>query len=89
MVLGSASPVADNNVVVFSFSNGDVRAYRADNGNELWLDNIASARRISGSEQIQSVLGRAVMDNGVLYVTGFGNITTAIDIRTGARLWVV
>lgn len=87
MVLGSSSPVADNNVVIFSFSNGDIRAYRADNGSELWVDNIASARRISGAEQVQSVLGRAVMDSGVLYVTGFGNITTAIDIRTGARLW--
>ena len=86
-LLGGAAPAIDSGVVVVPYSSGELFALRIENGQELWNDSLAGQRRTRGTTSLSAIRGRPVIDRGVVYATSFGGVTTAINLRTGRRIW--
>lgn len=86
-LLGAASPAADRNVVVVAFSSGELFALRAENGQVLWSDNLASVRRPGSMTDIADIRGMPVIDKGLVYAISFAGRMVAIDEISGARVW--
>jgi outer membrane protein assembly factor BamB len=86
-LLGGAAPAIDSGVVVVPYSSGELFALRIENGQELWSDSLAGQRRTRGTTSLSAIRGRPVIDRGVVYATSFGGVTTAINLRTGRRVW--
>ena len=86
-LLGAAAPAASTNIVVPAFSSGEIFALRVENGSVAWSDNLASYRRTSGLAGLADIRGLPVIDKGLVLAISFGGVMTAIDERTGNRVW--
>jgi outer membrane protein assembly factor BamB len=86
-LLGTASPAADDDLVVAAFSSGDVVALRPATGRVVWQEALAPARRIEDLASLSHVRGRPVLDRGQVFAVSYGGVLAAINARTGARMW--
>lgn len=77
----------DLNVVVTGFSNGELQAFNAAFGTPLWSDVLISNRQAYSSTFLNTVKAAPAADGETLYAVGNANVLTAIDIRTGSRIW--
>lgn len=88
-LVGGASPAyaPAQDVVIAAFSNGELRALKASTGSSLWGDLLISRRRNNSLASINGIKANPVIDGDVVYALGHSNILTAIDLRTGNRIW--
>jgi outer membrane protein assembly factor BamB len=86
-VLGGNSPAIDGNVVVIPYSSGELFALRLENGTVLWQEQLAAVRRTESVGALIAIRGRPVIDRNRVYAMGHADMTVAIDLRTGRRLW--
>jgi len=88
-LLGAASPAVGHGLVVAAYSSGEVFALRADNGRQLWSDNLAPIRRTSGIATIAAIRGLPVItaDGSIVLAISNAGRMVAIDVRSGQRLW--
>jgi outer membrane protein assembly factor BamB len=84
---GSASPAVTREVVVAPFSSGEIVALRVENGRVIWNDSLAATRRFDPMSTLADVRGRPVIDRGRVYAISHSGRMTAIDLRTGNRIW--
>ncbi len=88
-IVGGASaaycPALD--VVVTGFSSGELQAFNASIGTPLWSDVLVSRRQASSSTFLNTVKASPVVEGETVYALGNGNILTAVDIRSGMRIW--
>ncbi|MBQ8677806.1 MAG: PQQ-binding-like beta-propeller repeat protein [Alphaproteobacteria bacterium] len=89
-MIGGAAPAYDvaNDLVVAAFSNGQVQAYKASTGTPLWSEWVISGGATEAIAELTSVKANPVIDNGIAYIAGYNGPLTAIDIRTGVKLWI-
>jgi outer membrane protein assembly factor BamB len=86
-IAGSASPAIEGNVVIASFSSGEVVALRVENGRQIWTDSLSATRRFDAMSTLADIRGRPVIDRGRVYVVSHSGRMAAIDARTGNRVW--
>ena len=86
-VLGLPSPAYADGIVVGGFGSGDLVALRAASGSVAWTDSLASGAGRTSIADLPSVRGRPVIVNGQVYATSLGELTVALDLRTGRRIW--
>jgi len=87
-ILGGGGLVADADVVVAPFSNGEIVAFRAETGRVLWIDSLANRRQILNRlSNIVDIRARPVIDDGVLYVVSHANRLGTFRLEDGQRLW--
>lgn len=86
-LLGGTSPAVDGGVVVVAYSSGELFALRVENGTELWSDSVSSGRRTDAVATLTDIRGRPIIDRGRVYAIGHSDMMTAIDLRTGRRVW--
>lgn len=87
-LLGAASPGANNDIVVPTFSSGEITALRVENGSVAWSDNLSNVKRYGGGlESLSDIKAMPVLDRGVIVAISFGGKLAAIDERTGTRIW--
>lgn len=88
-LVGGASAVYEptTDVVMTGFSNGELQALNASIGTPLWSDVLVSNRQAYSSTFLNTIKAAPVVENGVVYAVGNGNILVAIDVRSGTRLW--
>ena len=86
-LIGSASPAVDGNIVVVPYSSGEIFALRAENGRQLWAENLAAIRRVDAVSALADIRGRPVIDRGRVYAISHSGRMVAIDLPTGRRLW--
>lgn len=87
-LLGTASPAANNDIVVATFSSGEITALRVENGSVVWSDNLASVRQYGGGlESLSDIRAMPVIDRGLIFAISFSGKLAAIDERTGTRVW--
>ena len=85
--LGGASPAVDSGVVIVPYSSGEVAALKVENGQELWTDSLAGVRRANATTTLSSIRGRPVIDRGIVTVISNSGLVTAINLRSGRRIW--
>ena len=88
-LIGGAAPAYNPylDVVVAAFSNGEVRAFKSSTGTPLWSDVLISKKKNNSLAHITSIKANPVIDEGRVYAIGNSDILTAIDMKTGLRLW--
>ena len=86
--LGGASVAVEGDVVVASFSSGELTALRVENGRTVWADILAvQGVRVGALATFNDIEGNPVIDRGVVVAVGNGGRLVAIDLRTGRRIW--
>lgn len=86
-LLGGTSPAVDGNVVISAYASGDLYALRIENGTPIWSDNISNMRRTDQVDTITDISGLPVIYHDRVYVAGNSDLTAAIDLRSGRRVW--
>lgn len=88
-MVGGASPAfdADQDLLVAAFSNGELRAFKASTGSPLWVDWLYSSRKSTPLATINTIRANPVIAGNAVFAAGQSNLLTAIDIRTGNRVW--
>ncbi|MEK9899275.1 MAG: PQQ-binding-like beta-propeller repeat protein [Alphaproteobacteria bacterium] len=86
-LIGSASAAVDGDVVVVPYSSGEIFALRAENGRQLWSDNLAAIRRVDAVSALADIRGRPVVDRGRVYAISHSGRMVAIDRASGRRVW--
>lgn len=88
-LVGGAAPAYDpaQDVVIAAFSTGEIRAFKASTGSTLWGDLLVSHKRTNTLANINGIKANPVIDGEMVYAVGHNNIMTAIDLRTGNRVW--
>ena len=88
-ILSSASPAAAGDLIVAPFSSGEVVAFLADSGNAVWNDSLSQSASLTALASLNDIAGSPVIDRGLVYVVSHAGKLTAIDIRSGERVWEV
>ena len=86
-LIGGANPAVDAGVVVVTYSSGEVAALKVENGKELWTDSLAGARKTNSATTFTTIRGRPIIDRGLVFVISNNGRLTAINLRTGKRIW--
>ena len=86
-VLSSPSPAAVEELVVVPYSSGEVIAYLALNGRRLWTDALVRTGRFTPISSINDISSRPVLSSGLVFASSQSGLTTAIDGRSGQRVW--
>ncbi len=86
-LLGSASPAADENLVISAFSSGDLVALRVENGSVSWSDSLANSLRLGGMSGLSDIRGLPVISGNIIVAISYGGKIVAVDKNSGNRLW--
>ncbi|MEE9380551.1 MAG: PQQ-binding-like beta-propeller repeat protein [Hyphomonadaceae bacterium] len=86
-VLGSPSPAAVEDLVVAPYSSGEVIAYLSTNGRRLWAEALTRSGRFTPISAINDIASRPVLSAGMVFAASQSGVLTAIDGRSGARIW--
>lgn len=86
-VLSSPSPAVTNDILAVPYSSGELIAYLPANGTRLWSDTLTTIGRYTPLSAINDIAGRPSIQDGVVYAASHSGILTAIDARSGARIW--
>lgn len=86
-ILSSASPAAAGDLVVAPFSSGEVVAFLSNSGRPVWNDTLSRSANLTALATLNDIAGSPVIDRGLVYVVSHAGRLTAIDIRTGGRVW--
>ena len=87
IVFGQPAPAVVGGTVLAGFGSGDIAAVRAETGELLWSDTLGSTGGRNSILDFSSVHGLPVISDGTAYVVSVGQVLTAIDLRSGRRLW--
>jgi outer membrane protein assembly factor BamB len=87
VVFGQPAPAIVDNVVLAGFGSGDVAAIRLQTGEPVWSDSLGAAGGRNSILDFSSIHGLPVISNGTVYVISLGRVLSAIDVRSGRRLW--
>lgn len=87
IVFGQPAPAVVAGTVLAGFGSGDVAALRAETGELLWSDTLGSTGGRNSILDFSSVHGLPVISDGTAYVISVGQVLTAVDLRSGRRLW--
>jgi outer membrane protein assembly factor BamB len=85
-LIASPSPAVDGDTVAAPLPSGELLGLKLANGEQVWNEALTRAR---GNTAIgaMSDASRPVIDRGIVYATGHGGLTLALQARTGERLW--
>ncbi|MGB0572562.1 MAG: PQQ-binding-like beta-propeller repeat protein [Alphaproteobacteria bacterium] len=86
-LIGSSSAAVDGDIVIVPYSSGEIFALRAENGRQLWSDNLAAIRRVDAVSALADIRGRPVVDRGRVYAISHSGRMVAIDLASGRRVW--
>tara|TARA_B100000686_G_C16782784_1_gene973089 strand:+ start:388 stop:1689 length:1302 start_codon:yes stop_codon:yes gene_type:complete len=84
----TASPVAFENIIIAPFSNGELIAFRYDDGSPLWSD-LASKVSIISNFDIKDISANPVISFNNIYTLSTNGKFLSINLITGNRNWVV
>lgn len=86
-VLSSPSPAVTPDILAVGYSSGELIAYLPANGRRLWTDTLTSTGRYTPLSAINDIAGKPTIQDGVVYAASHSGVLTAIDARSGARIW--
>src|SRR5690606_13493460 len=86
-LLGAASPAVGGGTVVVPFTNGEVYALRAANGQEAWSEQLTRRRVYSALTSLSDINAFPVIAPGIVHAAMYSGRRMAIDLRSCGRLW--
>jgi outer membrane protein assembly factor BamB len=86
-VFGVGAPAAGQQTVIAGYSQGELVAYRYENGRNLWSDALARTSISTQVGTLTDVDADPIIDSGRVYALGQGGRMAAYELVTGQRLW--
>jgi outer membrane protein assembly factor BamB len=86
-ILSSPSPAVTQDILAVGYSSGELIAYLPANGRRLWTDTLTSTGRYTPLSAINDIAGKPTIQDGIVYAASHSGVLTAIDARSGARIW--
>ncbi|MDP6351250.1 MAG: PQQ-binding-like beta-propeller repeat protein [Alphaproteobacteria bacterium] len=86
-LLGSAVPAVSGDLVLASYSSGEIFALRVENGRVAWSDSLIFQGRIGATTTLSDIDANPVIDRGQVFAISHSGRLVAIDLRSGLRLW--
>ena len=86
-ILGRPAPAYSTGLVVGGFGSGELATLRAESGNVVWTDTLATAIRTGSLADFAAIRGLPVIGDGKVYAMSLGGLTVSVDLPTGRRLW--
>ncbi|MBX9977298.1 MAG: PQQ-binding-like beta-propeller repeat protein [Alphaproteobacteria bacterium] len=86
-IQGGASPVVKDDLVIASYSSGEIYVLKAESGVPLWSDTITTALRSDSIASIPHIVGNPIVEGNILYVISHGGRMAAFDLSTGLTSW--
>lgn len=86
-LVSDATPAVMGNLVVAPFSSGELVAFQAQNGRQLWADQLTRSGRITSLAGINDISGRPVISRGRVIAVSHNGRLVSIDLRSGRRFW--
>lgn len=83
----SSAPMLYDTGVIAGLNNGKVIAVDLASGQPLWESRAGVAQGSSEIERQNDVAGNLLIDTDVLYAVSYQGRLTALDLRSGRRLW--
>jgi outer membrane protein assembly factor BamB len=73
--------------VIAPYSSGEIFALLAENGRELWSDNLATRNRTDQSSDLADIRALPVIDGERVIAISHSGRMAALDMRRGIRAW--
>ena len=86
-VFGVAAPAAGQGTVIAGYSQGELVAYRYENGRNLWSDALSRTSISTQVGTLTDVDADPIIDDGRVYALGQGGRMAAYELVTGQRIW--
>ncbi|HEX9767545.1 MAG TPA: PQQ-binding-like beta-propeller repeat protein [Kiloniellales bacterium] len=86
-LLGAAVPAVSGELVIASYSSGEVFALRVENGRQAWSDSLIFQGRFGARTNLSDVDASPVVDRGLVIAVSQSGRLVAIDLRSGLRVW--
>ncbi len=88
-LVGGAVPAYSENLdlLIAGFTNGELRALKANTGSPLWGDYLVSSRRTNSLDDINVIHVSPVIAGDTVFAAGSNNLLVAVDLRSGQRIW--
>lgn len=86
-ILGDSSPAVAQNVVVVTYSSGEIYALDMTTGGEIWSDTLVKTSTFDLSENILDVVASPVIVGNLLHVVNYNGKLTTFNLKTGQKYW--
>ncbi len=86
-ILGSASPIFYNNLVIASFASGELYALNKETSEVVWTMDLNTRNHLNSDFYLNDIDATPVIKNGVIYAIGNGGLMTALNAKNGQLLW--
>jgi len=86
-ILGAAAPVAANGLLLVPQSSGELTAFRAATGQELWSVNLAFTKPSVGSFPLNDIDTSPVIVGNTIYTVSNAGGLFALDAASGNPIW--
>lgn len=86
-ILGLAAPAVSGDIVVVTYTSGEVCALRAQTGNVIWAEIISGPRHLGEAQNVSHIRANPVIHQGILYVISYSGQMVALNLNHGQRLW--
>lgn len=85
--VANASPSYANGLIVIPYASSELRTLTADDGQQIWADVLAMARRNSATSEFSGMGGDPVILGNALYAVSTSGVLSAYRLDNGLRVW--
>lgn len=86
-IFGSAELVIENNIILASYSSGEIYALNKDSGAVIWSNRLNVSKATDSDFYLNDIDSTPVVNNGIVYAIGNGGLMMAINILDGNYIW--
>jgi outer membrane protein assembly factor BamB len=86
-VLSSTSAAVSGEFAVVPYTSGEIFALRVQNGQEAWNQVLTKTGSVTALSELDDIVGRPVIDRGIVYAVSQSGVMAAINLTNGERLW--
>jgi len=84
---GSSDPIIDKEAVLVGYANGDVKAFRLNDGEQLWASKLSTPKGSTELERMVDVDSTPMIIGGFLFAVSYQGNVVAIDLYSGRGHW--
>ncbi|MBU2709967.1 outer membrane protein assembly factor BamB [Zooshikella harenae] len=84
---GTSTPLIVSGAVFSGFADGEVKAFVADRGFQIWKQKVAVPKGRNELERMVDIDGPLLLSENKLYAVSFQGNAVAMDPRSGGLLW--
>ena len=86
-IFGSAKPLLYKNMLLVSYSSGEIYALNRETGESLWSQDLNINKAGDSDFYLNDIDATPIIKNDVIYSIGNGGLMMAISTKNGGYLW--